>query len=317
MRTGAAGEREKQGVFLPMQDFKPRRGNAKRKSPRRRKQKNSGLSPQTPTFAPLAPAGRRRGAKIDWRAAAARIPSLLHKTFFAAALGWLALGLVIEGLALWRSPLRHVDVRGNRALAASDLVARAGLHAGLAMGRIDPFAVSVRLMALPRIAAVDVRRIFPGRVDLVVTERIPAAVVERPGSPPLLIDAEGVMLGATKPGDPTLAGLPRLRYSGRPPPPRNKAAGPLAWGLATAEAVRRLAIAGGGRFTLVLDAPFAPELILPEKRQRVILPLHAAGEALATFRSLALPMIEGVGGWRTIDLRMMAPMHGARIVIRK
>jgi cell division protein FtsQ len=90
--------------------------------------------------------------------------------------------------------------------------AAAAVPVGRSLARVDVRAVHERVAALPPVGRVSVRRKLPGTVEIAVTERTPAAVVERSGSDPglWLIDASGVVYtrAESRPAGLTLLRIP-------------------------------------------------------------------------------------------------------------
>ena len=127
-----------------------------------------------------------------------------------AAAGWWGRGVVLE---TWGPHLRvdRVAVAGNARVAASELVATAGLRGGLPLSAFDPERVRLALAAHPWIREARVTTLPTGRIILAVTEREPVgfAVIadER-----VLIDGDGVAFAeAADPVDvPEFLGVPEV-----------------------------------------------------------------------------------------------------------
>ena len=98
----------------------------------------------------------------------------------------LAAGLV---WLVWFSSVlsvREVRVVGAAHVSASAVTGAASVPLGTPLARVDAAAVSARVAALPRVAAVEVRRGWPNVLVVVVTERVPVATVPAPLVPPSL-----------------------------------------------------------------------------------------------------------------------------------
>lgn len=101
-----------------------------------------------------------------------------------AAAGWLVLGSRALGVTT-------VRVTGTDRLTAAEVRAQAGIERGTPLARLDTTEVARRLRALPPVRQVEVARDWPRTVEIVVTERTPAAVQAR-GSSWALVDRGGV-----------------------------------------------------------------------------------------------------------------------------
>jgi cell division septal protein FtsQ len=72
--------------------------------------------------------------------------------------------------------LRQVDVVGNHLIAKSAILEKAGLELGIKMPSVAVGAVEASLMTLPGIGEVEVRRMFPSRIEISVKEKEPVAM---------------------------------------------------------------------------------------------------------------------------------------------
>lgn len=105
--------------------------------------------------------------------------------------------------------VRAVSVSGVHRITAAQVLAAADVPDGTPLSRLHTGPVSRRVAALPGVARVDVRKAWPSRVRIVVTERRPVGFVVRDGSQ-WLVDGGGVAfqrLGRPLPGMPRLIGL--------------------------------------------------------------------------------------------------------------
>ncbi|MGQ0841060.1 cell division protein FtsQ/DivIB [Actinokineospora sp.] len=125
---------------------------------------------------------------------------------------WTVLGSVVAVPALVYLVLftsvfgvRAVAVLGVEKLSADDVRQAAAVEPGSPLVRLDTDEIAARVALLPSVGSVDVRRSFPGTVEITVTERTPVAVVTA-GDGVHLIDGTGVdfRVVAAPPG------LPRL-----------------------------------------------------------------------------------------------------------
>jgi len=122
------------------------------------------------------------------------LPSLLPRVLFGFVVLWLALGLVREGVSLYRAPLERVVISGLEKLTAKQLVAAMGLKEGISLSQIAPLQIADAAMNLPQIKQVSVRRLFPGGIQIGVKERKPYGVVSNGVDQHALITKEGILL---------------------------------------------------------------------------------------------------------------------------
>ncbi|HZD75323.1 MAG TPA: FtsQ-type POTRA domain-containing protein [Actinomycetota bacterium] len=124
-----------------------------------------------------------------------------------------AVGLSVGLYQLVRSPLfglTAVRVEGARPEVRAAVLAAADLRLGEPYVAIDPGAVRRRVEALPAVATVRVVRSYPSSLRIVVSERLPTAVVSSKGAY-WLVAADGMVVGrvARRPRDlPYVAGVP-------------------------------------------------------------------------------------------------------------
>lgn len=99
------------------------------------------------------------------------------------AIAVVAAVLVGSGLALYWSNLfavETVSVQGVEHLTATEMTELAAVPAGTTLLRVDASAIEERLLADAWVQDVSVNRVFPNTLELVITERVIAAVVEVP-----------------------------------------------------------------------------------------------------------------------------------------
>lgn len=95
----------------------------------------------------------------------------------------LVLALVVSGIAVYYSNLfaiESVSVTGVEHLTASDMSELASVPAGTTLLRVDTAGIRDRLLKDAWVQDVSVNRIFPNTLELAVTERTIAAVVDVP-----------------------------------------------------------------------------------------------------------------------------------------
>ncbi|GEM_PF-1692249 len=72
--------------------------------------------------------------------------------------------------------LRQVDVVGNHLLGKEAILEKAGLELGVKLPSVPVGKVEAALLSLPGVDEVDVRRIFPSRIEIRVKEKEPVAM---------------------------------------------------------------------------------------------------------------------------------------------
>lgn len=302
-----------------MQDFKQRRasprrswrlrGAAARLNPFRRRRDHlpKGFRP-LPVPAATRPPPFWRG--INLARAWPRL-GVIH----AAVVAWVAAGVCWNGWSLLTGPLEKVRLSGNVTVTGAEVLAAAALSPGLAMTHVDPITVSRLLSAHPRVAAADVRRVYPGALWIDLRERVPDLRVQTGGTQ-VIVDADNVVIGPAA-GN-TAQALPVVQ-SGTPiPAPGHVLDDP---GLErTRELLRALDAPGGPASRAVeIDAthPYMLTVRLPDGHRVVVSADHAAAE-LRTYATLAQApalrevLVPGV----TVDLRAAATEHG-RVILRR
>jgi len=153
----------------------------------------------------------RRGSTVSWtslerfaaRDRARRRLALQPVLYGLAAVAALA-GL---GWLVFFSPVlavRQVEVTGEQRVPAREVARAAAVRLGVPLARVDVDGISERVGSIRAVAAVDVQRRPLHTLRIVVTERVPAAVVRTPAGHQL-VDGRGLMF-ATVPAAPR--GLP-------------------------------------------------------------------------------------------------------------
>jgi cell division protein FtsQ len=104
--------------------------------------------------------------------------------------GWQAYMWVIRSEAF---QIAGVDVSGVRHLSENELKNIAGFFTGQNIFRVNLDEAVRRARANPWVKEVRIYRRLPNRVSMVVSERLPVAVLDT-GSGPYLVDGEGVII---------------------------------------------------------------------------------------------------------------------------
>ncbi len=107
----------------------------------------------------------------------------------------------------------EVAVSGHRFTADSDIFDALDLPNVTTMAALQSAQIQARLRKLPWVATANITRVFPGRVDVAVTERTPFAAWLN-GSTTILVDATGRELSAVRDSD--WPNLPRIKGAGAP-----------------------------------------------------------------------------------------------------
>ncbi len=95
--------------------------------------------------------------------------------------------------------LTTVEIDGNRRLSRAEILDWVGVGAQASVWDVTPHRVRARLLAHPWIREARVRRDFPNRLALAVTERRPAAIVRLDGLQ--YVDRAGHLLGPLRGDD--------------------------------------------------------------------------------------------------------------------
>jgi cell division protein FtsQ len=138
-------------------------------------------------------------------------------------LGWALAAIALSAGVAWliRTPLfglGAVRIDGTQAVAEAEVLEASKVRIGEPYLGLDLAAIRDRVAALPRVAAVRVRRDYPSSLRITVTERPPVASVSS-GSVYWLVAADGTVLdaAASRPAD--------LPYVARVPLPAGVAPG--------------------------------------------------------------------------------------------
>lgn len=177
-------------------------------------------------------------------------------------------GLVGLGAAGWavvqRAPyfnIRTVEATESAHLDRAAIVALAGLDGPVNLFRFDALAAEEALAAHPWVATAQVLKRLPDRVEILHTERIPAAVVSLGGL--YVVDADGQPFIRTTPAEakglPLVTGLDRESYEADPAAARASVREALALvrlyersGLAATRPLSNVHVGEGGRLELML-----------------------------------------------------------------
>ncbi len=108
--------------------------------------------------------------------------------------------------------LDSIEVQGNRAVPASQLLGQIGLAPGDSAFRVNAFQIRARLRSDPRVDEVWVSLGFPHRLTVTVHERAPVAALSVAGGY-VLLDEDGVVIARTPGPAPYLS----LRVDGLDP----------------------------------------------------------------------------------------------------
>lgn len=301
-----------------MQDFKQRRAAPRKPWLKRRfrlglRRRKSAL-PKGFRPLPAPPAARRDST---WKLPRFRLMRPPLVAIQGAILLWLAVGVAWNGWALLTAPLAKLQVSGNHKLTGAQVMAAAGLAPGPTMDELDPITVTRRLAVHPHVAAVDVRRVYPGNLWIDVRERTPSLRVQG-GERLAVIDERDVVIETgAPPAD--AAGLPLVRGLGALPAPGQPVSDPalqrareflarLREQGMTADQVSE--IDGGRAFMLAVR--------FSDGRRALFSNEHVAAELRIWREVAASPAAEGalaIANGKTVDLRAAAQEDG-RIALR-
>jgi cell division protein FtsQ len=126
-------------------------------------------------------------------------------------------GVLLVAVAGWRVTdsalfhMRSLQVKGARHLGAQEVARLGGLGSGTNVLWLRPGRVADGIRRNPWVLSVRVSRTLPSTINIQVVERTPVAEVA--GSSPVLVAADGVVLGPAGPR----ADLPLIYLAGPPP----------------------------------------------------------------------------------------------------
>jgi cell division protein FtsQ len=165
----------------------------------RRSRPSGSTGPEEPTVA-INAVGRRNFRRRRFREGLRCWRALIISVLLAAVL--------VTGIWLlyFSSQLTtsQVQVSGNESVSDRRVIRVAQVPIGEQLARLDVDAIRARVESIAAIGKAEVSRSWPHTLSIEVTERVPAAVVERSGRP-LTVDVEGVLFDGPR------AGLVRIR----------------------------------------------------------------------------------------------------------
>jgi cell division protein FtsQ len=307
-----------------MQDYRVRRAKPRRFTLRRKSRKPSpatrlaiqaGLTPALPQRR----APRHRLRTVLRRVAAwlrpGRIPA---SVWFVVGMLWLGGGMTWGALRAWEVPISSLDFTGQEKLTPVQIAAAAALYPGLPLGGLDPLTLAERLLAHPRIARADVRRTAPGRLDIRIAERRPAALAQLGDGQAAVLDAEGMVLERIDESQWSGSPLPRLRGGGAEVQPGRRAGeGPLRRGLEFAALARAVPGLEEEPFTVDARNHFVVRLLLDARGRTLILPWRGAGDALRAYLRAEPALLAAAPGFRVADVRALPRDGAARIALSR
>jgi len=108
----------------------------------------------------------------------------------AGWLGWQAYRVITHAHVF---QISGVDVKGVRQLTEADLKEIVGVFTGQNIFQADLNAAVIRAQANPWINSISISRRLPDRISMVVTERVPFAILDT-GKNRFLVDVSGVVI---------------------------------------------------------------------------------------------------------------------------
>ncbi|GAC1334969.1 MAG: hypothetical protein NVSMB17_17330 [Candidatus Dormibacteria bacterium] len=186
MRPGGRAPRQRRSAARPATggrpaavDLSPR--NQRRRGPQRARRRPASRGPLSPPGPPFAATVRALAAR--WARPGLRV---------------LVLGLLLAtGVLLLANPAfaaRRVEVTGARHLGTAEVLRRTGLSQRRSLFLLTPETAEAALLRDPYVKSASIRTLLPDRVDVLVTEWEPSALVHRDGRG-YLLNVEGTVLG--------------------------------------------------------------------------------------------------------------------------
>ncbi len=102
--------------------------------------------------------------------------------------------------------VKEIEIGGNLYTPVDQIFAALGLDRGRSLIMIDPADARTALAALPWISGAEIRKIYPSKIVITVSERAPFAVWQT-GDALSVIESDGSVIGGYA-ADPSLAALP-------------------------------------------------------------------------------------------------------------
>ena len=143
---------------------------------------------------------KRVAGRLRWRRPRLRMPRLTDRWRSGLLFALAATGALAGVWWVYNSPLlsvREVNIDGNNVLSAELLREVADIE-GESILRTDVAGASERLLALPLVKDVQIRREWPASVGITIVERTPWGVWDADGQR-LVVDDEGVVLDQPAP----------------------------------------------------------------------------------------------------------------------
>lgn len=205
--------------------------------------------------------------------------------------------------------LRQVDVVGNRMVDKAAVLEKAGLELGEKLPWIKVAAVESSLRDLPGVGEVEVRRMYPSRIEIRIREKEPVAMGYARGWHGLAADGSRIAgLDLNRSDLPVVDGFAGLDDAGR-----------AALGAFLDGARREYPDLFANFSQLAFRAPDNVEIILRDRRLKVVLVLGSAGRkasksntgktdksliSLEFLRALQDQQAAALEPGRTVDLRV-------------
>jgi cell division septal protein FtsQ len=156
-------------------------------SPRGRSREKRAVLRNVPPTAPRKGVNGQKSARAQRERVRARRSGTLRRTWNALRLivgaGLITAALCAAGWAGWRAfenhdllALRDVEVVGNTRVAKAAILAKAGLELGEKLPWIKLSAAETAVRAIPGVGEVEIRRMYPSRIEIRVKEKQPVAM---------------------------------------------------------------------------------------------------------------------------------------------
>lgn len=229
---------------------------------------------------------------------------------------WVLAGLGYGGWLVYQAPLKDVYLEGYAYVDPRELLRTAGLSTGMTMNRVDAYEIAKRLADHPRVKSADVRRVYPNKVVVEITERIPELRVGLKGGQIGLVDSDNVLVSLDEKAEygknlPIVVGLDLSGEVGMflHTPALDQ----------TRLLMEVLADAGmpnWHRVVVDVSQPFLFKLKLPDGK-RLLVPPHLLEQAGFIYTGLFKRMPELAELPGTLDFSAMTPGGGGRVIIRR
>jgi cell division protein FtsQ len=193
-----------------------------------------------------------------------------------------------------------IDVKGVKELTEKEIRAFVSVFEGQNVFLVDLDEPARRASAHPWVKDVRIHRRLPNRISMVITERVPAAVLDT-GKAPYLIDAEGYVIEKTAKREGMAASMPAILARAPAARPGEQAGGGVTAALAV---LRELTERGGWRMAgVTVKADTAESLTIRYEGHEIRIGSGNYAEKLRRLAEISADMSRRGRDFVYVDLR--------------